>query len=213
MTTLLIDAGPVAPTAQVTRTGGVPLAPAGTPWPCCTSCNGPMQFLAQVVLDDLGKGMEDRGVLVLFACQNDLGMCADWEPDSGGNQALLFPTDGLEPLPLPEGGADEALLLLGSVRAVGLVHVDEPDYDQAGGEWAAGNDRPASSVLGQLGGSPAWIQGDETPSCASCTTPMPLIVQLEEGPDHSTAMNFGGCGGAYAFACEPCGRAKFLWQC
>jgi uncharacterized protein with PIN domain len=41
---------------------------------------------------------------------------------------------------------------------------------------------------------------------------MPLIVQLEEGPDHSTAMNFGG-GDAYAFACAPCGRAKFLWQC
>ncbi|WSQ14941.1 hypothetical protein OG604_48530 [Streptomyces sp. NBC_01231] len=91
--------------------------------------------------------------------------------------------------------------------------MDEPDYDQAGGEWAAGNDRPASSVLGQLGGSPVWVQGDETPSCVSCATPMPLIVQLEEGPDHNTAMNFGGCGRAYVFACEPCGRAKFLWQC
>lgn len=172
-----------------------------------------MQFLAQVVLDDLGKGVQDRGVLALFACQNDPGMCSDWEPDSGGNQALLFASDGLEPLPQPEGDVDEAVLLLGSVRAVSLVQVDEPDYDDAGEEWATRNDRPASAVLGQLGGIPAWIQGEETPTCPSCDAPMPLVVQLEEGPDHSTAMNFGGCGGAYGFACEPCRRAKFLWQC
>ncbi|MFI0786272.1 hypothetical protein ACH4Q6_11815 [Streptomyces lydicus] len=42
---------------------------------------------------------------------------------------------------------------------------------------------------------------------------MPFVVQLEEGPDHGTAMNFGGAGSAYAFACEPGGRALFLWQC
>ncbi|QMU73542.1 DUF1963 domain-containing protein [Streptacidiphilus sp. P02-A3a] len=208
----MIDAGPVAPTALVTRTGGVPLAPAGAPWPCCASCSAPMQFLAQVVLDDLGDEVQGRGVLALFACQNDPGMCSDWEPDAGGNRALLLPVEGLEPMAQPEDGVDEAVLLLGSVRAVSLVHEDEPDYDQAGEEWAARNERPASTVLGQLGGTPAWIQDDETPSCPSCTSPMPLIAQLEEGPDHSTAMNFGS-GGAYAFACEPCGTATFLWQC
>ncbi|MFE6690652.1 DUF1963 domain-containing protein [Streptomyces sp. NPDC057743] len=209
----MIDAGPVAAAALVTRTGGVPLAPAGVSWPRCASCQGPMQFLAQVALDDLGDGVGGRGVLALFACENDPGMCDDWDPDSGGNQALLFPAEGLGPLPQPEGGVDEALLVLGAVRAVRLVRVDEPDYDQGGQEWAAKNDDPASSVLGQLGGSPAWLQGDETPSCPSCACPMPLIVQLEEGPDHHTAMNFGGGGCAYAFACEPCGHAKFLWQC
>ncbi|MFH9656795.1 hypothetical protein ACH4NF_00525 [Streptomyces sp. NPDC017248] len=212
MTTLMIEAGPVAPAARVTRTGGVPLAPAGTPWPRCTSCDGPMQFLAQVVLADLGYGTTDHAVLALFACQNDPGMCDDWEPDSGGNQALLFPADALQPLPRPADGADEALLL-GSVRAVGLVRVDAPEYGRAREEWAAAHGRPATSVLGQLGGRPAWLQGDETPSCASCAAPMPLIVQLEEGPDHGTAMNFGGSGSAYAFACAPCGHAKFLWQC
>ncbi|MFJ9036773.1 DUF1963 domain-containing protein [Streptomyces sp. NPDC102406] len=212
VTTLMIDAGPVASAAQITRTGGVPLAPAGTAWPCCTSCEGPMQFLAQVVLDDLRGGFEGRGILALFACQNDPGMCGDWEPDSGGNQAVIFPTDGAQPLPQPDG-VDEELLLLGSVRAVSPVHVDESDYGKAGEEWSAGSGRSASSVLGQLGGDPAWIQNDETPSCPSCAAPMPLVVQLEEGPDHSTAMNFGGCGSAYAFACAPCGRAKFLWQC
>lgn len=212
MTTLMIEAGPSAPDALVTRTGGVPLALAGTEWPCCASCEHPMQFLAQVVLDDLveGGGEGKRGVLALFACQNDPGMCDDWEPNSGGNRALLLPLDGLEPLRQPES---EAPLVLGEVRAVVLERESQDDYDLAREAWAARSERPESSVLGQLGGRPAWIQADETPSCPSCARTMPFIIQLEEGPDHSTAMNFGGAGSAYAFACEPCGRALFLWQC
>ncbi|MFF2205934.1 DUF1963 domain-containing protein [Streptomyces sp. NPDC058145] len=214
MTTLMIDAGPSAPDSLVTRTGGVPLAPAGTEWPCCASCEGPMQFLAQVVLNDLDGGAAEskRAVLALFACQNDPGMCSDWEPTSGGNRALLFPLDGLESLPRPEG-AEEALLVLGDVRAVDLEQESEDDYDLAREAWAARSERPESSVLGQLGGRPAWIQGDETPSCSSCAGTMPFVVQLEEGPDHSTAMNFGGAGCAYAFACQPCDHALLLWQC
>ncbi|WP_310727932.1 DUF1963 domain-containing protein [Streptomyces sp. N2A] len=210
----MIEAGPSAPDALVTRTGGVPLAPPGTEWPCCTSCEGPMQFLAQVVLDDVGGGGGDgrRGALALFACQNDPGMCDDWDPNSGGNRALLFPLDALEPLPQPEDD-EETELVLGEVRAVVLEREPEDDYDLAREAWAARSERPQSSVLGQLGGRPAWIQADETPSCPSCARTMPFIVQLEEGPDHRTAMNFGGAGSAYAFACEWCGRASFLWQC
>ncbi|OIJ90326.1 DUF1963 domain-containing protein [Streptomyces monashensis] len=215
MTTLMIDAGPSAPDSVVTRRGGVPRAPAGTEWPCCASCEGPMQFLAQVVLNnnlDAGASEGKRGVLALFACQNDPGSCSDWEPTSGGNRALLFPLDGLEPLPCPEG-AEGALLMLGEVRAVDLEQEAEDDYDLAREAWAARSERPESSVLGQLGGAPAWFQGDETPSCPSCAGTMPFVVQLEEGPDHSTAMNFGGAGCAYVFACEPCDRALLLWQC
>ncbi|MFJ8032256.1 DUF1963 domain-containing protein [Streptomyces sp. NPDC096032] len=214
MTTLMIDAGPSAADALVTRTGGMPLAPAGTKWPCCVSCEGPMQFLAQVLLDDLGEGPGEggRGVLALFACQNDPGMCADWEPASGGNRALLFPVAGLGPLTRPDG-VEEEVLVLGAVRAVDLERGYGDEYEPAREAWAAEGGRSESCVLGQLGGRPAWIQADETPSCPACGRTMPLVVQLEEGPDHRSAMNFGGAGSAYAFACEPCGRASFLWQC
>ncbi len=145
----------------------------------------------------------------MFACQNDPGMCDEWDPNSGGNRALLFPLDALEPLPQPKG-VEEASLALGAVRAVVLERASEDDYDVAREAWAARSEHTESSVLGQLGGRPAWIQGDETPSCPSCARTMPFVVQLEEGPDD---MNFGGAGSAYAFACEPCGRALFLWQC
>ncbi|MFB7909914.1 DUF1963 domain-containing protein [Kitasatospora sp. NPDC056076] len=219
MATLMIDNGPTAPDALVTRTGGLPLAPPGTAWPVCATCGGPMQFLAQVLLNDIDDGTgittapdTDRGVLALFACQNDPGMCEDWDPAAGGNRALLLPSANLQPLPLHEG-ADDAVLMLGAVRAVATEHDDNPDYNEAREAWAARTGHPDSSVLGQLGGTPAWIQGDETPACPQCARPMPLTVQLEEGPDHSTAMNFGTGGCAYAFTCEPCTQTLLLWQC
>jgi hypothetical protein len=111
-------------------------------------------------------------------------MCSDWEPTSGGNRALLFPLDGLEPLPRPEG-VEEALLVLGDVRAVDLEQESEDNYDLAREAWAARSERPESSVLGQLGGHPAWIQGDETPSCPSCAGTIRSSCSLRK--DRSTA--------------------------
>ncbi|MFJ7243087.1 hypothetical protein ACIQWA_00415 [Kitasatospora sp. NPDC098652] len=113
----------------------------------------------------------------------------------------------------PDDGTDEPVLFLEAVGAAAVAHEDGPDYDTAREAWTARTRRPPSAVLGRLGGSPAWLQGDETPSCPGCDRPMPLAVQLEEGPDRATAMNFGGGGRAFAFTCGPCARAVLLWQC
>jgi hypothetical protein len=215
-------AGTTEPDALVTRTGGVLLASAGTAWPSCAACGGPMQFLAQVLLDDLGLHAgqgpaSGRGVLALFMCQNDPGMCDEWDPRAGGNRALLCRADVLRPIPVPapdEHEDDQEAILLGAVSTLTYETLSTTaDYDQAHEEWTGRTDRRPEDVLGRLGGRPAWIQNDETPTCTACAQPMPLVVQLEEGRDHTTAMNFGGCGMAYAFACEPCAQAVFLWQC
>ncbi|MFJ8436971.1 DUF1963 domain-containing protein [Kitasatospora sp. NPDC094019] len=241
MTTLITEGGPVADDATVTRTGGVPLAPPGTAWPTCADCGGPMRFLAQIVLDGSGAavtggpGPQDR-VLVLFACQNRPGECRDWDARSGANVALVLAADALVPIPLPvrsdpEGREDadpdededdfgdeddeddEDLLLLGATRAAEAQFLaDAPDFDRARAAWADRTGRPRTHVLGQLNGAPAWLQNDETPDCPACAEPMRLAVQLQEGPDPVTAMNFGS-GRAYAFTCSPCAGAAFLWQC
>src|SRR5579863_8886367 len=104
MTTLVVYAGAAADDAEVTRTGGIPLVPAVFSWPACRTCEGPMQFLAQVMLGDLGKG-EWRSVLPIFMCQIDPGMCDEWDAVAGGNQALVFPVDGLVPAAVPIGPA------------------------------------------------------------------------------------------------------------
>ena len=67
--------------------------------------------------------------------------------------------------------------------------------------------------MGQLGGAPSWLQGDETPHCHFCERPMTFVAQIEEGFDSESSANFGG-GCAYLFGCD-CEllSGKFLWQC
>ncbi|MFD9497920.1 hypothetical protein [Streptomyces sp. NPDC060035] len=177
-----------------------------------------MQFLAQIIVDRLERpiGQVDphgTHVMAIFMCQNDPGMCDEWSPTAGGNRALLFPADTLQAMPAPEADSDEGVLRLGAVNAVSLVSLPSADYFGAREEWGIRSGNSLRDVLGQLGGRPDWLQDDETPSCPDCTRPMNLVAQFEEGPDHATAMNFGGCGTAFAFACGLCTRAAFLWQC
>ncbi|MCB5168800.1 DUF1963 domain-containing protein [Streptomyces bambusae] len=204
--TLLIHGGAGEADAAVSRVGGVPLVPAGTDWPVCASCLGALQFIAQIVLDG------DRGVVSAFMCANDPGMCEEWDAGAGGNRAFLFPAAGLVPMHPADPAEPEDVRLLGAVRIAEPVRVDPAGHEDAAAAWSARTGRPQSEVLGQLGGEPDWLQFDETPGCAGCGTPMAFVAQLDEGPDPLTAPNFGS-GTAYLHACEPCGRAAFLWQC
>jgi hypothetical protein len=166
-----------------------------------------MQFLTQVMLGDLGTG-DRHGVLSVFMCQNDPGLCEEWDPIAGGNQALLFALPGLRAAVVPPGPATA----LGEVSAVRCV-MAAGDYEEARLGWAEREGRPGRDVLGQLGDQPSWVQHDETPACPGCGTPMSFAFQLEEGRDRHTAANFGGGGCGYGFTCHPCGTAAFLWQC
>ncbi len=76
--TLLLVPGQVASIGQL---GGDPLVPAGLQWPSCVSCDGAMTHMVQL-------GVDDR-LLTMFQCENNPGMCSDWEPFAGGNAAVL----------------------------------------------------------------------------------------------------------------------------
>ncbi|WP_211241170.1 hypothetical protein [Pseudonocardia spinosispora] len=198
---LMVYAGTVSPDAEVTRTGGVPLVPANFHWPTCATCRRPMQFLAQLIRDDYPA-------LSIFMCGNDPGMCDEWEPDGGGNRALLFTGDALRPAHVPADGVP----LLDEVSGVRWEMADEQDYDAARAQWEAAGGA-VNDILGQVGGEPSWIQGDETPTCPGCERSMEFLVQWETGHDPQTAINFGDAGCGYAFACRACGEARFLTQC
>jgi hypothetical protein len=191
-------AGPVADEAPTIRTGGVPLVPANFTWPTCATCSGPMQFLAQVLTDE--------HIVSVFMCQNDPGLCDEWDPLAGGNRAFAFPREGLTAAQVPAEGETQ----LPEASGIASTVIDGVPYEEAREQWATETNRPGREVLGQLGGDPSWLQGDETPVCRSCAQPMPFLAQLEEGPSR-TAMNLGG-GSAYVFTCLPCTEATFLWQ-
>lgn len=195
MTTLMIYGGPAAEDAPGTRTGGLPLVSSGFQWPVCHTCAGHMQFLAQV--------RRDADYLSIFMCQNDPGLCDEWDAEGGGNLALVVPAERLTAATPPPTGDTR----LPEVSAVTYTEVEDQDYDQARAAWPDQRD-----VLGQLGGEPAWIQGDETPNCRTCGEPMLFVAQLEEGHNYETSANFGGGGSAYAFTCRTHPLAAFLWQ-
>ncbi|MEW2130422.1 hypothetical protein [Streptomyces sp. NPDC005435] len=163
----------------------MPLVPEGFGWPNCRECGGPLQFLAHLPLD--------TGAVAVFFCQNDPGMCDDWDAAAGANRAFVF-QGPLSAAAVPAEGET----LLGAVTALRPHPAGTP---------------AAEPVLGRLGGEPDWIQNDETPDCPSCATPMTFTAELEEGTDFATPVNFGGGGRGYVFHCRPCEEAAFLWQC
>ncbi|MEU0275778.1 hypothetical protein [Streptomyces sp. NPDC006307] len=134
----------------------------------------------------------DLGVISVFLCQNDPGMWDDWDATAGANRAFVF-TGPLSAATVPAEGDT----LLGAVTALRPHHpADTPT---------------AEPVLGRLGGEPGWLQGDETPGCPSCSTPMTFTAELEEGPDFETSANFGGASATSSTA-APVNGAAFLWQ-
>jgi hypothetical protein len=165
-----------------------------------------MQFLAQVRLADVDAG--GAGLLSIFMCQNDPGLCDEWDATAGGNRAFVFGADAEYVARPPEDG----VTLLNEMCEVRFDQIDVDDYWEARARWHQETGQPVQEVLGQAGGRAAWLQNDETPSCGGCGRPMAFVVQLEEGHDHRTSANFGGGGCGYGFRCPACGAAAFLWQ-
>jgi len=209
MIRLLLNAEAPMTSEVVTRFGGLPLIPTDSAflWPTCSTCSGAMQFLGQILFEDNNA---TRLVLV-FMCQNDPGLCDEWDASLGGNRALIVAIDGAVRLAdAPELG----FTVRDTVYGARVEVVDSATYNDARLRWAEENQGSLRQILGVLGGVPSWLQDDETPTCKHCGSKMKFMAQLEDGPDRKTAMNFGGGGCAYVFHCS-CeqGSAKFLWQC
>jgi hypothetical protein len=152
-----------------------------------------MQFIAHAPLAATGgpfAGRRER--LLVFQCANDPGLCDEWEPEAGGNAALVVPAEELVPLMVPAATSDAVLVF--PERPLAAVATEPPDG------W-----------LGRLGGEPDWLQADETPVCR-CGRPMAFVFSLDQAA--ADELNFGGLGVGYAFACSVCSsEARWLTQC
>lgn len=200
---LVLDGTAAEGPSPETKFGGLPSTDGRFLWPTCKSCGGNMQFLGQV------RRAGAQTLHLVFMCQNDPGVCSEWEADGGANAVVCTGIDGLGIVDAPSDGE---VVRAGPRYGARVERVRSANYDTAREEWAQQHSRRQRDVLGQIGGEAAWLQGDETPNCDHCQKRMGFVAQLEAGPDHATEMNFGGgCG--YLFACD-CAKAsgKFLWQ-
>ncbi len=178
-----------------TRFGGQPSAPGhGFKWPTCRTCHGNMQFLGQL---GLKKQSDEESLLLLFMCQNNPGLCDEWDANAGGNAVISVDHHSLNFVEPPEDGE----VIRPTVYGARIVDFESKNYDEAREEWSTSTGVSAREVLGQIAGEPSWIQGEEVPSCDTCHDPMSFVAQLEQGPDWRTAMNFGGGGCAYVYRC------------
>lgn len=183
-------------TPEETSFGGFPVREIDRAfeWPQCMTCGSELQYL--------GKVVTDIGIEMIFMCAHDPGMCYEWDANSGGNKVIIINGGNVESFKLNE------IAVRDIEYGVKMVESFDEDYDTARENWQG----KRREVLGKYYGQPSWIQSDETPECDCCNMPMRFVAQLEEGPDHRTAMNFGG-GVAYLFDCKEGRTAKFLWQC
>lgn len=186
-----------------TSFGGAPVCESGQSfnWPTCRTCDLPMQYL--------GKIATDLGLEQIFMCQNDPGCCDEWEADGGGNAVLVCGSQNVVAVVPPAQGETTRNCEHGAE----ITEVDADNYDDARDRWAEQHEGNYRQVLGQLYGTPKWLQADETPICSGCGGKMRFVAQLEQGPDWETEMNFGGGGCGYLFDCKCNNSAKFLWQC
>jgi hypothetical protein len=180
------------------------MAPEDTLWPTCKRCAGPMQFLAQLYLPEVAPSSGRNETLLLFQCQNDPGLCDEWDANSGGNKAILDASDPKVAMVIPTG---PTLLSSESKFELQAWAPSAGDcLDAYLSETTAGD-----SVLGKAGGVPSWLQGQETPNC-TCGSAMQFVIQIDSGA--AGGINFGDGGIGYAFICNACpSEARFLWQC
>lgn len=191
---------------SVTKVGGFPKRVAEFEWPSCSECENAMQFIAQFRLAECKIDGPNKFAahLLIFQCQNDPGMCDDWDANSGGNAAIIVP-DGNAVISDPKNGV---------TTLSEETYVELKSYEPAGGGETSDDNYVAAVedalVLGKIGGNPVWVQGDETPDC-DCGSQMQFFAQLEERG--GGGINFGGGGAGFVFVCSNCDdKAKFLWQ-
>ena len=148
--------------------------------PLCKECGSKMSFIYNI--------STNKASLLVFQCTSNPGMCDDWDANSGANKVLYW---------------DKTVTI---DKAKGFIEIQNSEFDDDKYEDMSINNK---NCIGKFGGSPLWLQNDETPIC-NCGKSMTFVSQIEERGHRE--FNFGmGC--SYLFSCDECKVSKFLWQC
>jgi len=213
-------------TQAVSKFGGQPVWLTQPQWPLSRSSGKPMQFIAQIALDDaLWPGTTGK-MAYLFMSENEEDICLNTCGAEGGENALIIqPSTAELPVKVAANVSAPALcryedkvkqrLPKPCEYAVELIPCEEPkwldqdavceliDYDyealEAYGDVMGGN---------KLGGNPMFLQNDEFPEGQGRR----LLLQLDS-TQVPFELDFGDAGVGYAFIDASGERGPFLWQC
>ena len=220
--------------------GGTPTASGDGKWPACAQCKKPMQFFMQIDLATLPATFETPlrdGVLQLFYCSSDDGMCDTWEAFTGTHELRIINASSdlvahpatITPFaksvisdwqPFVDAPSTAEHELLGikydydfSKKTVSVaaddygINLRDLNIDLNVAEAIS-----ESSGGDKLGGWPAWVQGEEYPACPECHRRMDLLFQIDSN-DNLDYM-FGDVGCAHITQCkEHPNVLAFAWAC
>ena len=192
---------------------GIPALLKDEAWPCCGSCQKPMQLFVQLNSNDIpeaAKGAFGDGILQAFYCTNSEDDCEDlcesYFPFSKATSVRLITADESQLVEHTENLVEEAF----------------PEKQMT--DWEAQDDYPHWEELEDFGvklteeqvetmyemgfprakdkllGWPHWIQGVEYPSCPECNKRMKLIFQIDS--ENNVPYMFGDVGCAHVTQCE-----------
>ena len=219
--------------------GGSPSHSATGDWPVCAQCKKPMQFFLQLDLAALPKEFhlpQRNGILQLFYCGSDDGMCETWQPFSGTHDIRLF--SEAHAITRPSGTSALAKnTIIGWDEFADTPHPEEHeqygvsyDYDFGNNRVSVSCDDPVisfqdldidlniaelvstSKTGDKLGGWPHWVQGAEYPSCPECKQQMELLIQIDS--EDNLPYMFGDVGCAHLTRCRNHPQVlAFGWAC
>ena len=209
---------------SVTKFGGQPVWIDKPAWPLSRETGNQMRFIGQIELRSEYGFNTPAKMAYLFMTEEEDGEFVDgtYEPDGGENAVILQP--GLASIPTTAKAEGPTLFKMVSAEGQDRLQEQACEFKAAltdaedikfvpeaerikmpkeKAEAATGNFEEC-----KVGGSPAFMQGDEFPFEKACQ----LLLQLDSC-SVPFSINFGDAGVGYAFLNEDGTQAKFLWQC
>lgn len=208
----------------VTKFGGQPVWIENPAWPLSRETGNPMRFICQIELRSEYGFNTPAKMAYLFMTEEEGGDFVDgtYEPDGGENAVILQP--GSTSIPTTDKIEGPTLYKMVSVEGqdrlqeqtcefnVILTEAEDIEFVTEIERFKMPKEKAAAATgnfeESKIGGSPAFMQGDEFPFGQPCQ----LLLQLDSC-SVPFSINFGDAGVGYAFLNEDGTQAKFLWQC
>lgn len=196
----------------MTKFGGQPVWLSDPEWPLSKQTGEPMRFICQIALNPEIFGGPPGRMAYLFMTDGEDFVDGTYEPDGGENAVIIQPNGnnvatksqatGPTLYVMKEMAGHDLLQPVPCEFAVTSIAGADPEK-----EIQDGDDGAALSEI-KIGGTPAFLQGEEYPAGGEWR----LLLQLDSA-SVPFYVNFGDAGVGYAFLSEDGRSGRFLWQC